>query len=372
MDSLYIYCTNLEATKLILNLLEGHKQHNKDEIEDQAPYFKPILIGDLCQGESGAEKRIIFIETSGYMCLQARQACAVESAALTNPDMTIYLYMSLFPPLGNPEEVKGEGLERHCQTTDILMKLSNVKIIQEDLNKYFIGTPLEQLVTDGIFKKSNFSYHHMSDALRIALLYRFGGIYLDLDVIVFRSLRCLRNMAGHVTLSANDAASSDESIIENGVLIFDKGHEFLNFFMNVMLEIYDPSNRLSIGPYGITDAVKLFCNLQYVIKFEELGELLQCKNNSNITLMYTEAFYSIDYFHHVEFFKESFKISELEKFETSFLSHIYCATHGTSAPQTSLYNFFAERFCPTVRNLKWLWHETVAKSNNKETQTYNC
>ena len=42
-----------------------------------------------------------FVETSGHMCLTARQACSVESAAWMNPDLPVRVYQH-DRPIGRP------------------------------------------------------------------------------------------------------------------------------------------------------------------------------------------------------------------------------------------------------------------------------
>ena len=278
--------------------------------------------------------------------------------------MTIYLHLSLKPAPGNPETNIGEGLERHCQTMNILKKIPNVLIIYEDLTKHLQDTPFDIFFTNGMLSKSKFSYQHLSDAVRIAMLHKFGGIYLDLDVIVFRSLRCLRNMIGHNVVY-------DESLIENSILIFDQGHEFLNFSMHFMTNTYNSTLRESIGPDGLTAAIRAFCNVKDR-NFETMGESIVCQNNSTVSLIYTEAFFPIDYYHHTRFYHENFTLSELDKFQTSFLSHVFCSTRGSDAPKTSLYTFLTERFCPSTWNQLLYRSVTKSKGNDEKRRDVFC
>jgi len=59
-------------------------------------------------------------------------------------------------------------------------------------------------------------------------------------VIVLRSLRCFRNTLGHVLILG-------QTSIENDVLVFDRGHKLLKFFMRWMKEAYKPDERSVIG-----------------------------------------------------------------------------------------------------------------------------
>lgn len=309
-------------------------------VADNQKEFAPGKIGELCHSDGGGEKRIIFLETSGEKCLRPRQACAVESAALTNPDMTIYVYMALKKPPGNPEMDYGEGLVRHCKTMEILSNFSNVYIIYDNISKHLMGTPLESLYVSGQFDNSQYSFQHMSDALRIALLYKYGGIYLDLDVIVLRSLRCLRNTAGHVFILG-------ESSIENGLMAFDRGHKLLNFFMRLMKKTYKSNERSVIGPNGFSRAFRMMCNHSSVVINDSVYDY-QCYNQVRIKLLNKTAFHPITYFEQKRFYVENFKQSELKTLENSYSVHVYGSGHGAHVPDTCLFAYMAKQFCPSV------------------------
>lgn len=312
-------------------------------ITDDDKQFAPGKIDEICHSDSGGEKRIIFIETSGESCLRPRQACAVESAARSNPDMDIYVYMAINRPPGEPEEEKGNhGLERHCKTMELLKSFENLHILREDLPLHFLSTPLESLYFNGLFNDSEYSYQHLSDALRIILLYKYGGIYIDLDVIVFRSLRCLRNTAGHVLVLG-------ESSVENGVMIFDRGHKLLNFFLKFMSNSYKPYERSSIGPKGLSDAFRIMCNHSSNIINDSVNDYL-CDNQVSIKLLNNTAFYPITFFEQNRFFIENFQHKELRFFRNSYSVHVYGAGHGARVPETSLFAYLAKQFCPSIFN----------------------
>jgi lactosylceramide 4-alpha-galactosyltransferase len=307
-----------------------------------APAFRIGTIGELCESHSPlTEKTIIFIETSGGNCLRPRQACAIESAARTNPDMKIRVHMATSPPPGNPELDGGYGLDGNCQSMDVLNRLDNVQIIREDLTQHLLGTPLEALLRGGKFEKSKFSFQHLSDVVRIAMLHKSGGIYLDLDVVVLRSLGCLRNTAGEVRSPEYKAG------IENGVLIFDKGHELLNQYMRLMEQEYDPLGRESIGPLAFIKAARDFCGFGGC-EGCDFGHRFDCGDNWNLTVLYTEAFYPIPFRNRERFYEPNFPLTELDNFQTSFAVHVYGAGHGAQVAPSSLYGFLAQRFCPAV------------------------
>jgi lactosylceramide 4-alpha-galactosyltransferase len=219
--------------------------------------------------------------------------------------------------------------------------LSNVQIIREDLTQHLLGTPLESLLRSGKFEKSKFSFQHLSDAVRIAMLYKSGGIYLDLDVVVLRSLGCLRNTVGEVRTAGYKAG------IENGVLIFDKRHGLLDHYMRLMEKEYDPLSRESNGPSGLLKAASEFCDYG-ACGGCDFGHMWVCRDNSNLTVLYSQAFYPIKFLDRERFYEPNFPLRELDNLQTSYIVHVYGAGHGAQVTPSSLYGFLAQRFCPAV------------------------
>lgn len=70
---------------------------------------------------------------------------------------------------------------------------------------------------------------NLSNLLRLALLYKFGGVYIDTDVIVLKSLGQLRNAIGAQTI---DLETGKWSRLNNAVMVFDKGHPLVLKFID--------------------------------------------------------------------------------------------------------------------------------------------
>ncbi|XP_070149584.1 lactosylceramide 4-alpha-galactosyltransferase-like isoform X3 [Polyergus mexicanus] len=136
-------------------------------------------------------RNIFFHETSCFgdegLVLNPRQACAVESAARMNPTMTVYLLFVSKSEFSNSTR----EIIRH-----LLLNYRNVKIRHIYPDRYVKGTPFEAWYTSGALKKSHWPVSHMSDMLRYLTLWKYGGIYLDLDVVITSSLENLTNFAG--------------------------------------------------------------------------------------------------------------------------------------------------------------------------------
>lgn len=74
---------------------------------------------------------------------------------------------------------------------DELKKYKNIHFRNMDLWQYSIDTPVTDWVKTNKLFRSNFLYEHMSDYLRAVTLYKFGGLYMDLDIVVQKSLKDL-------------------------------------------------------------------------------------------------------------------------------------------------------------------------------------
>jgi lactosylceramide 4-alpha-galactosyltransferase len=144
--------------------------------------FEPV---DFEMQPARGKKNIIFIETrctimpneiqeSGLL-LTKRQACAIESAAKMNPDASVHLLYSC--------SVNG-GITASRRYVKVLFRYPNVKIWQLDIPQFLAGTVLQEWDFKGHLEESKWPVEHSSDVLRYVSLFKYGGTYLDLDVII--------------------------------------------------------------------------------------------------------------------------------------------------------------------------------------------
>lgn len=133
-------------------------------------------------------KSIFFLETScksrlnGSINLSARQACAVEAAAVNNPTLQVNVLVAA-PAAINVTSEAGRYLAA-------ILSYKNVKIYSMNVDRYLKNTPVEDLWTSGRLLKSDnpkWRVSHLSDVLRFTTLWRFGGIYMDMDVYATHS-----------------------------------------------------------------------------------------------------------------------------------------------------------------------------------------
>ena len=147
---------------------------------------------------SSIENGLFMLETSGRGTLNTRQACAVESAAMRSGLVVHLVMISTHLDL------------RENTTCQLYMSNNNIRFFTIDLSAFTIDSPLGMILMDWYlnfrtwtlenFFSSNqlegslWTPVHAADALRLLMLYKFGGFYLDLDFVVLSDLRYYNNM----------------------------------------------------------------------------------------------------------------------------------------------------------------------------------
>lgn len=154
---------------------------------------------------SPSPNSIFFHETSCRGSLTPRQACSIESAARANPQREIYVLFSA-------------PVNEHVLTSSNLVQLksfANIKLARLHLEKYAERTPLEEMVKNKPFEASQWWVEHTSDVLRCLTLYKWGGVYLDTDILVAKSLAPL----GH-----NWAVKEDKNLVNAAAIAISTDH----------------------------------------------------------------------------------------------------------------------------------------------------
>ena len=112
----------------------------------------------------------------GSAVLTPRQACAVESAAKMNPTSNIFL-LYLTP---------NDFLEDSKKLVSILESYDNIYIRRIHFPTYISDSPLSKWYRKNLeeFLDADANPKSISDIIKFLTLWKNGGIYLDLDVIV--------------------------------------------------------------------------------------------------------------------------------------------------------------------------------------------
>ncbi|KAK4775928.1 hypothetical protein SAY87_023889 [Trapa incisa] len=94
---------------------------------------------------------------------------------------------------------------------------------------------------------------NLSNLIRLAVLYKYGGIYLDTDFIVLRDFSGLRNSIGAQSV---DTVSGNWTRINNAVMAFDRRHPLMAMFMREFVATFDGNKWGHNGPYMVSRVVE--------------------------------------------------------------------------------------------------------------------
>ena len=142
------------------------------------------------------------IDSSGRGALNVRQACSVESLARQNPNLTVFV-LFIDTKIDTNSTVTVQLAKRH----------KNIHLVSPNMDDFLAGTPLEHWYHCTEWRKGPYHVEHLSDALRLLTVSKYGGYYFDLDIIQIRPTTFLRNFF--------NAASQD--VIANGIFHADYG-----------------------------------------------------------------------------------------------------------------------------------------------------
>ncbi|XP_077223045.1 uncharacterized protein LOC143856663 [Tasmannia lanceolata] len=153
-----------------------------------------------------------------------------------------------------------------------------VVAVAPDLKFLFKNTPAESWFKE--LKKGNFDpgeiplSQNLSNLIRLAVLYKYGGVYLDTDVIVLKKFSALRNSIGAQTM---DLETGNWSRLNNAVLVFDKKHPLLFKFIQEFSLTFNGNKWGHNGPYLVSRVV----------------ERLEGRPGFNFTVLPPMAFYPV-------------------------------------------------------------------------------
>lgn len=180
------------------------------------------------------------------MVLEEKAACALESAALTNPDHEIYLLVAA------PARFAGTN-DLNDRLIRALHHYTNVKFARVDVDRYFSGTPVDALFHSGLIESSTYFTVHLSDVMRFVTMWRFGALYFDLDVVTMRSL-------GH--LAPNFAGLENTDRLAAGAIRFahGTGRHWVELCLEMLNLTYDPRAWAENANGLLTRCVEAGCN----------------------------------------------------------------------------------------------------------------
>lgn len=286
-------------------------------------------------------KNVFFVETrkdTDNVEFTSRMACSIESAARVDSESKVVVFYTSFERL---QTLKMSPIR------DAVLSYSNVFIDFVNLSRISAGSPMEEFMKTDKFAASQYPIEHLADATRLLVLWKFGGVYIDGDVIVRRSFN---------TVPSNFVCRQDnrfDSDFANGVLGFNRnkdGLKILEMLMKEFAETYDPMGFASNGPGLVTRIVKQLCGI------ENMARIMLRKSCEGFSFLKPEQCYAVGYGEWPNFMTNNDSVVVnyvMNQVKESLAVHFWnrlskntiLETHS-SAPYIQL----ARQFCPRVLN----------------------
>lgn len=291
---------------------------------------------DILEETSVPTNAIFFHETScgssqaGRILITGRQACAVESAALLHPNRKVYMLFTspgtIIPGIGDDSDLALNALQSY----------ENVNLGHVNFPKYINNTPLEHLYSSGKIEMSYYAGSHASDILRYLTLWRYGGVYLDLDVVITKNLDELgENYAG--SESKTNVAAGVIGLGSNGL-----GHTWASSCLDDLSKSFNGFNWGHNGPGVITRLLQKLCGVA------EAYDMLN-NNCGGFQVMPPNAFYPIAWWNWTLYFDPLLADRTLAVVESSYAIHVWNKhSSRTKVWKDSAYARVAQKFCPKV------------------------
>lgn len=268
-----------------------------------------------------SEKNIFFLETAGASCISERAACAIESAALRHPYYTVWLLTIL--------EIQD------CRPLKNLLQLPNFRLLNIDLNSMVKDSVLVHWYLKDDWNHSPFRVNHLSDALRLLILWKYGGVYADMDVLTLKSFGELRNVVARELFPD----------VGNSVMVFDRGHPFLLRCLEEFSRTYKSRKWAHNGPRLLERVLSWFCPRNLLGKLP----LVQC---SGVTVLPGTAFYPINYLEWQKPFQRNETAAVLRATTDSYALHLWNSySRAATVERGSAYDMLRKKLCPITNRL---------------------
>ncbi|XP_060695535.1 lactosylceramide 4-alpha-galactosyltransferase-like [Hemiscyllium ocellatum] len=273
---------------------------------------------------------IFFVEVSDRTNPTFLSLCSLESAARSHPQAKIAFYMKGL----SATKVKTFGIS-------LLNCFPNIEIRPLDLKNLFVDTPLSSWYSSLHQWWQPYLIPTIADACRLVLLWKYGGIYLDTDIIVLKNLLNLTNSLGR----------EEQYLLNTAFLSFDRGHDFIGNCLKNFVEHFNGWIWGHQGPQLVTRVLKKWCQKKSIAKIQ------QCKG---VRMLPPEAFYPVRWQDWKKYFEVMSK-SEVQKLlKNSYAVHIWNKmSHGTSFPMGSkvMIDQLSSVYCPISYKIM-SWQET--------------
>ncbi|XP_065349637.1 lactosylceramide 4-alpha-galactosyltransferase-like [Cloeon dipterum] len=279
--------------------------------------------------ERFGDEVIFFIETSEKGRMNVRQVCTIEAVCLHNPHAHVFVVF--------PYPVKEIDMERSPALVDLVAGKNNVHLVTVSSDEVVRGTPLEE-VFETKLRLSPTPKEHLSDLLRLGLLWKLGGVYMDLDLITFKSVEPLARLRNFVTADGVDQ-------VNTAMCGFQAKHPFLKKIMQDVRDTYDP-NVYSTVPFAFNAAIRAYFHMS-------VDEAIKRRKLSDMYILDQSVISPVTYVNFTTLLDHRMANLTDKIVENSYGAHLwgslttkYRLRIGSKSPYATI----ARRFCPNALN----------------------
>uniref|UniRef100_A0A8D8GDZ4 Lactosylceramide 4-alpha-galactosyltransferase n=1 Tax=Culex pipiens TaxID=7175 RepID=A0A8D8GDZ4_CULPI len=266
---------------------------------------------------------------SGLAKLNPRQTCAIESAARSNPEWKVFvLFVSAteFSFFNSPNIVP-------------LLPYPNVFLRRVNMTTFGLGSPVEEMFERGALNNSSFIVEHTSDVLRLLTVYKYGGTYLDTDVVVMKSLD---------ELPLNYLVSEGDGFVANGIINLQAsgvGHTLAESMLRDVAKNYSATEWAANGPFLVTRILRQYCNVT------EPWHMTREQCGGQFGVLPPDQFFQVFYPHQSWYFEANRTREVMERMKGKVLTHLWNKlTNGIKLKKdaNAAYIELARLYCPNA------------------------
>lgn len=195
-------------------------------------------------GKSQCKVQVFMTWISSVDSFGERQFLGLESLFQTNPTSCLIILSKSMD--------SGKGFKILAPLTS---RGFRVEAMAPDLWDLLKNTPAERWFHE--IKSGNKNWgeippaQNLSNLIRLAVLYKYGGVYLDTDFIILKDFSGLRNSIGAQSMDSN----GNWTRLNNALLIFDKNHPLVYKFLEEFALTFDGNKWGHNGPYLVSRVV---------------------------------------------------------------------------------------------------------------------
>lgn len=204
-------------------------------MDENLRFYSMCNLGTLYKRDSNPIPKIIHLLFFGETDFHNYHHRCVHSMLQYMPDYAVRIY-NVIPPVGN-------------KYWDDIVSNKNVSVIPVMVPEYFDG-----------FQLHHFQYK--ADVVRLEVLYEFGGVYLDLDMLITRNFEEVFSSGHELYLSKE---KNDRDCLINAFMAAKPK----NGFLRLWLDAFKSGLRMNIWAHHIRDTNKqlLDKNPHYMYKY---------------------------------------------------------------------------------------------------------